>query len=206
MNKLFLLFVIFISTPIWGQQNKKYFIGDIYNENNITGIVVKVENDGSHGLIMSLDEIEAYWSCDPTKRFDKRFLFATSASDKNDGMKNMETISEIIRQQNLSWAWFPAFQWCKNKGEGWYLPAINELVEINKACHGGRIESNKAAKKAFNMILKKNGGESLKVGEYFSSTEFSNDKAYAIYFSSGVLGYGHETSKYKLYVRAVRRF
>lgn len=206
MNKLYLLFVFLFSTTIWGQENKKYFIGDIYNENGIIGIVVKVEEDGLHGMIMSLDETETHWSYDPTKRFDKRFLLATSASDKNNGMKNMETINQIIKEQKLSWIWFPAFQWCKNKGEGWYLPAINELVEINKACHGGRIESNKAAKKAFNQILKMNGGKPLKTGEYLSSTEFSNDKIYAIYFSTDILGYGHETTKGKLYVRAVRMF
>lgn len=206
MNKLYLLLMFLFSMTAWGQERERYYIGDIYDVNGVRGIVVMIKENGLHGLIMSLDEEEKFWSLDPTKRFKYSLRLATSAIDKNDGANNMEAIAQTIEQHNLSWNWFPAFQWCKNKGEGWYLPAINELVEINKAYHGGRIESNKSAKKAFNKILEENGGKPLKRGEYLSSSEFSGDKIYAIYLETGLFAYGHESQKGEMYVRAVRKF
>ena len=93
-------------------------------------------------------------------------------------------------------------------GEGWYLPAINELITINKAIHGGKLEKNKEARKRFNKILENNGGKKIgRYNVYFSSTEKDEMKAYAIYFVSGILGYATPNHKrYKDYVRAVYRF
>ena len=87
---------------------------------------------------------------------------------------------------------FPAFRWCRNKGEGWYLPAINELITINKAIHGGKLEKNKEARKRFNKILENNGGKKIgRYNVYFSSTEKDEMKAYAIYFDLEYLDMVH---------------
>lgn len=38
-----------------------YKIGDIYDNNGITGVVISTDSSGLHGFIMSLDEIHANW-------------------------------------------------------------------------------------------------------------------------------------------------
>lgn len=205
MKKIFLLLLSLLSITTWGQERKQYFIGDIYDSEGVRGIVVQVKENGYHGLIMSLDEIEEYWYCNPSNPY---WRMVTSASDCNNGMHNQEIISEIINLYNLSWDLFPAFKWCKDKGEGWYLPAINELVEINKAYHGGEIKKNKAAQIAFNRILEENGGKPLQNSftNYLSSTEITGEKVYTIYFESGMFAYGKEERKGKMAIRAVRKF
>ena len=47
----------------------------------------------------------------------------TNAKDENDGAKNLEKIKKWRDWEK----WYPAFSWCAKKGDGWYLPAINEL-------------------------------------------------------------------------------
>lgn len=201
MNRTIVLLITLFSLSVWGQEEKKYGLGDIYNENGVHGIVVQVKDNGRHGLIMSLDEGEEAWCRNPFY-----FRMVTSATNSNDGMCNMQIIAELINLYGLSWDYFPAFQWCRNKGEGWYLPAINELVIINMAYHGGRIEINKAAQSAFNKILTENGGLPLRKMRYLSSTEITGEKIYAIYFEKGLFAYGLECDKCKDYIRAVRKF
>lgn len=204
---IFYIFIL-LTLPIWGQTKQTYSVGDIYDVDGVRGIVVQVNKEGTHGLVMSLDEGEDSWSRRPKKRFNINFYVATNATNKNDGMANMEAIAQAIEQHGVDWSWFPAFQWCRNKGEGWYLPAINELVEINKAYHGGKIESNNTARKKFNNILKRNGGQPFKkFNMYFSSTEITGDKVYAIYLEKGMFAYGLEEGKtIKHYLRAVHKF
>lgn len=208
MKKQFLLLLLLFSISLWGQSNRTYAIGEIYDVNGIRGIVVRVNDEGTHGLIMSLDSEEKRWSAKPKKVSFGIFDAITDATDKEDGMKNMEAIERAIEKYDVDWNWFPAFQWCRNKGEGWYLPAINELVEINKAYHGGKIESNKTAKKTFNQTVKQNGGKSLNSNSiYFSSTEISASKTYSIILENGMFGYGKEEDKaWPQEVRAVRKF
>ena len=197
--------MILVSCITMAQEQKKYAIGDIYRNGGVVGIVVQVTDDGEHGLIMSLDEGEANWSLKPSGGL---FDIVTGFTDYEDGRKNMEKALALIQQMNFSWDHFPAFRWCRNKGEGWYLPAANELITINKAVHGGKIEKNKDARKRFNQILVNNGGKKLgRYNVYFSSTEKDEMKAYAIYFESGILGYGiSQHKRYKIWVRAVHRF
>lgn len=209
-KKLFLLWMAILSLPLWGQDGKRYAVGEIYDEGGVRGIVVKITDEGRHGLIMSLDEEESPWSVKPgkSKHFFKHLDIPTDATSKDDGMLNMEKVAACIEMHDLTWAHFPPFQWCRNKGEGWYLPAINELIEINKAFHGGRIEKNNAAKKAFNKVLKENGGPSLgNSKQYFSSTEITGGEAYAIYMEKGMFGYGKSERKgTQNTLRAVRKF
>ncbi len=205
MKKLLLFCMLLVSCITMAQEQKKYAIGDIYREGGVVGIVVKVTDDGEHGLLMSLDEGEVRWSSKPNGGL---FDMVTGATDVEDGRKNMEKVESFIKRMDLSWDYFPAFRWCRNKGDGWYLPATNELIDINKAVHGGKIEKNNKAKHRFREILVNNGGVKLGLSKaYFSSTEKDYMKAYVVYFEYGILGYGTENHKrYCDYVRAVYRF
>ena len=93
----------------------KYAVGDEYNENNITGTVVYMNNEQR---LIAKEVGKAVWAAENV---------LTGANDKNDGMINTDKIKKIPNWQTL----YPAFALCddlnKNGVTGWYLPAQNEL-------------------------------------------------------------------------------
>ena len=104
---------------------KQYEIGEFYDQNGIRGVICQLSDDRQHGLVVSLDEIYLHWS-----EFRKPDLRLAGADNRTDGVANMEKVAQYIAANNLSWDDFPAFKWCRDKGEGWYLPAIDELLTI----------------------------------------------------------------------------
>lgn len=98
-----------------------YAVGDIYSHDGKVGIVVSVSQNGLHGKIVSTDETEeCLWSVEEV---------VTGANDEDDGMNNMKIIRSVDGWREK----YPAFAWCADKGEDWYLPAINELRTIRDA-------------------------------------------------------------------------
>lgn len=96
----------------------RYTAGDSYDTGGVKGKVFDIYyRDGFHGKIVSLDTAEKAWSTENV---------GTGATDKDDGMKNMEKIKAIPDWHTL----YPAFAWCADHGSGWYLPSYNELYLI----------------------------------------------------------------------------
>ena len=141
-----------------------YKVGDYYNENGKQGVVFEVSADGSHGKIVSMKQSakELQWSSD--RKEQKRRIGANS---ETDGAANMAKVMARPDWQSK----YPAFKWCADLGEGWYLPSIKELkvFTLNTAIHD-----------AVNRTLIARGGTKLyDKGErvwYWSSTE-SDDKS-----------------------------
>ena len=158
-------------------EEETYGIGDIYDKNGVKGVVVMLTDGGRHGLIMSLDEACLAWSNLPRKEQK-----AVGAADRHDGQKNMEAVAKYIAEKGLSWKQFPAFEWCRAKGDGWYLPSINELWSIGTMYLGGsRIASNRKYRKTFDENVRIAGGTPLSgVMIYHSSTE-DKDHRYSLY-------------------------
>ena len=101
---------------------KSYFVGDLYPDDvNPVGVVFWVDpDDNTSGKIWSLDEELLQWGPEGV---------ATNANDHDDGVVNMD----IIKALDGDYSDYPAFAWCASKTDGglsWYLPAINELLEI----------------------------------------------------------------------------
>ena len=132
-----------------------YKVGDLYNKDGIKGIVIKVDETGEHGLIMSLDRFKGEWSIDKKSKFD------TNAFHEDDGQKNMDAIGEYINETGKSWSLFPFFEWCKNNGDGWYAPALDELRLIFIAINGSDGTYNKSNVKKVDETITQNGGDSL---------------------------------------------
>ena len=181
-----------------------YSIGDIYNKNGLKGIVVMLSDGGSHGLIMSLDEVCLAW-CNLPRKQQK----SVGASDDLDGIKNMKAVEKYITENNLSWSNFPAFEWCRAKGDGWYLPSINEIWSAGTMYLGGsRASESRHFRKSFNTNVKNAGGTPLSnIMFYHSSTE-DRDVRYAKY-SHMNSEQPHIQSGYKadaLFVRAFHKF
>ena len=159
-----------------------YKVGDYYNDGTKEGIVFVVYDGGYHGKIVSLDESQEKWALDDV------YEYITAATSKSGGMGNM---NKIKRQPNWK-SNYPAFAWCASLGEGWYLPAFDELMLIY---------DNKSI---INRRLNERGyGEIMDVG-YWSSTEVEEvpDCAWLVFMSDGFSNF-----KYRdLYVRAVSAF
>lgn len=175
---------------------KSYQVGDYYNENGKEGVVFEVDATGKHGKIVSLRGTYNEWTTNDNEQ--KRTIGAT---DKYDGRKNMEAVKRISNWRSL----YPAFAWCTDLGEGWYIPAIEELkiFALNK--------NNRAI---INKTLSEYGEIMVNEKDIYSSTE-SGDKysgVYQVYYiypsNSGASG-GFENDQCKYvdsYFRAIARF
>ena len=123
MKKIFILltFLVSCSTFAFAQI---YKIGDYYNDGKKEGVVFEVSEDGKHGKIVSMKQSakELQWSSDATAQ-----KYYTGADNWNDGLYNMNKIKSISGWEKK----YPAFKWCVDMGEGWYLPAPLELVAIH---------------------------------------------------------------------------
>ncbi len=147
----------------------KYEIGDIYDRDGVKGIVVHTTDDGRHGLIMSL--ISPYGPHDSYKmqnKNDKKMWCSRALvgqtigmTDEDDGMNNMRILEQAIEANGLSWDDFPAFKLCVEMGDGWYLPAINEVEYIVKAMNGGTLLYNALKHEDFNAVLIGVGGDPI---------------------------------------------
>lgn len=144
-----------------------YNVGDKYSRNGKNGIVFYITDNGLHGKIVSEDETQRKWSTE---------YISTSATDENDGMANMKKIQSISGWHEK----YPAFAWCADKGDGWYLPALNELKTLYEL-------------KVVELKL-----------DHYSSTEYSYDRAWKVYMGNGSTG--NSNKNYDSYVRAVSAF
>ena len=182
---------------------RRYEVGDLYDRDGVKGVVCIVSDEGTHGLVISLEQIYLTWS-----EFRKPDLRTVGAENRTDGEENMRTVEAYIAANGLSWDDFPAFKWCREQGEGWYLPSIDELLTIGHNYNGGsRMKNNRQARNKFNDALKDAGGKRMdRMVYYFSSTEMDEKNAYTSHTSLEP-PYVVEIQKYnKFLVRAVHKF
>lgn len=182
---------------------RRYEVGDLYDRDGVKGVVCIVSDEGAHGLVISLEQIYLTWS-----EFRKPDLRTVGAGNRTDGEENMRTVEAYIAANGLSWDDFPAFKWCREQGEGWYLPSIDELLTIGHNYNGGsRMKNNRQARNKFNDALKDAGGKRMdRMVYYFSSTEMDEKNAYTSHTSLEP-PYVVEIPKYnKFLVRAVHKF
>ena len=100
--------------------SQTYKVGNYYNVNGKQGVVFWVDETGQHGKIVSLTESTSIlqWTSDESEQ--KRLI---GADDENNGANNMAIVKQIADWESK----YPAFKWCADLGEGWYLPAIEEI-------------------------------------------------------------------------------
>lgn len=152
MKQVLILIVVLLGFTV---ANAQYKVGDIYNQDGLKGLVVKVDESGQHGLIMSLDKFTGKWSS------DKKAKFETNAFYEDDGEKNMKAVESYLAETGNTWDLFPYYEWCRNKGEGWYAPAIDEMKAIIATINGSVGKYDKDVYKKYDTILKNNGGDGL---------------------------------------------
>lgn len=176
-----------VSQPV----ERTWKVGDYYNVDGKEGVVFWVDETGRHGKIVSLDQVKKQWCSDAEYKKELTGI----ASDEYDGMKNLQSIQMINDWQNK----YPAFAWCADHGDGWYLPAIKELelLLLNDEVHDA----------VNNQIAREGKAKLFSIGEpevYWSSTERGEWCAWYVSMS-----YGYPDSLvryYGNYVRAVSAF
>ena len=181
---------IYNFVPLQFDGTISYKVGDYYPNPGINvsdadavktveGIVFCVTDDGVHGKIISLVESSGLkWNTTGGK---------DETLDDVDGTVNWN----IIKSKDASFTNYPAFAWCASLGDGWYIPAINELLAVRTAW-GATIKE----KEAFNKRISDVGGIPLKMtamvegsaksAYYYSSTEKESaaNKALSLSFNS----------------------
>lgn len=182
----------------------RYELGQFYDFGGLRGIVVALNEERTHGLIVSLDETVVPWST-----FRKGELCRVGADDRMNGERNMQAVADYIAAHDLQWEHFPAFKWCRDKGEGWYLPSIDELLTIGTVYNGGsRLRNDRHARTTFNERAKENGGDRINgKAFYLSSTEIDEKFAMLSHMGLEPPFLIEDIQKYVSFnVRAVHRF
>ena len=170
---------------------KTWKVGDYYNVDGKEGVVFWVDETGKHGKIVSMDQTKLPWCT-----YDEYHKGVTGiATDHSNGMNNLRSIMKIDEWRNK----YPAFAWCADHGDGWYLPAIEELKEL--------LLNDEVHSKVNGTLEQKRGSVMYSKGAYewyWSSTE--ENKRYAWF----VTMYDGTTCDYRRtdnrYVRAVSAF
>lgn len=189
--KILFVFMLLISSFLSCEKSDdktSYEIGDLYDKDGVSGIVYKVDQDGMHGMIVSLKE-GAYksWAMRDAERR------VTEAVSLGDGRLNMSIIKSYYDIDH-----YPGFKWCEEMNHsgitGWYLPAKEELEELLN--FHDKIQSS----------FIKNGGISLSYNIYMSSSEIDNSTYWGVNFQHEERrGVSVEKGKYSA-VRAIRSF
>ena len=162
-----------------------YKVGDYYNDGAKEGIVFVVYDGGYHGKIVSVDESNEQWAVDAVDQN------ATHATSKGGGMGNMNKIKKLPNWKSN----YPAFAWCASLGEGWYLPAFDELELIFQN------------KSIINRRLNEKGYGEIVDSFYWSSTEVEEEPDCAWYVNMNDGDSNYNSKNYiEFSVRAVSAF
>ena len=141
------------------QSALEYKIGDIVSVKGIKGVVFYTDETITKLISIAESDAGLWWS--------NQFV-ATGATSDYNGAENMKKIKALDNWETR----YPAFRWCSDLGEGWYLPAKNELADIFKQAL------------TINSVLEENGYNYISDDDfYWSSTDaqsLGNETAYAI--------------------------
>lgn len=183
------------------QTSAPYAVGDLYDDGTRRGVVFEVDAEGAHGKIVSISQVELAWA------MGEQCKVIIGAKSESDGRENMAVIMLTEGWQQL----FPAAAWCAALGEGWYLPAIEEVRSLLRA------ESNDAINATLDTLLATPLHKPGTWKDYWSSTEvqtiYTPDEEYEGDVNACAVGFylydnaAHETTKASdLSVRAIAEF
>lgn len=163
---------------------KIYRVGDYYDDGIKQGVVFEVDSTGLHGKIVGLAEAKLQWCTEA--EYEK--AIKTGTTDKVNGQNNQTVIEQITDWRTK----YPAFAWCANQGEGWYLPSLNELTAIYRV------------KDKVDRTLEKMSRDKIQNAGYWSSTEEDEFCAWFVDVYDGYTSYYRKYNGY--YVCAVSAF
>ena len=169
-------------TGITAGEQKEYKIGDLYNENGVKGIVFYHQDKpifdsnyeniigyDKYVYIFSMDEEDLQWSTE----------YAWCNCSSTIGLYNTNDPFEYFGMDINN---YPAFKWCKDHGEGWFLPSSTEMNWMWEMITDGARDFGSPKVAEINKLLTDNGGEPFVETYYWSSNETSEDMIEVIAF------------------------
>ncbi|MBQ7951520.1 MAG: SUMF1/EgtB/PvdO family nonheme iron enzyme [Alistipes sp.] len=171
-----------------------YKVGDYYNDGTKEGVVFEVSDNGRSGKIVSMIQSteKIRWASDDVK------YKQIGTNSQNNGVVNMNIVKAIDGWESK----YPAFKWCTDLGEGWYLPAKDELdlLSFNTAVHDA-VDKTLIAKGGIKLYSK-----GINTDNYWSSTEWDNSCAYRADFWASLAMVWRDDKQFGHTVRAVAVF
>ena len=150
----------------------KYEIGQIYEVNGVKGVIFAIKTD-NHGdtycYLFSLDEEDLQWST--------KYEWCNCMSQV--GLYNTTDPFKYWGQDVND---YPAFKWCMEHGEGWFLPSSTELNWMWDTITNGARNFDAPSVAEYNELIVENGGEPFCETYYWSSNETSEEYIEVIAF------------------------
>ena len=179
-----------------------YEIGQIYDINGTKGVCYALKTDKQGNMwayFFSMDEEYLQWStenvwcnCGSDKGawntydpFDPRYSYA------DGGVRDINN--------------YPAFKWCMEHGDDWFMPSSTELQWMWDAVSGGTHDFDCDTMVAYNKLLSENGGEPFQETYYWSSNETSEDMIELVAFMANSVVCLEPYKTYSYNVRATYR-
>lgn len=201
--------LVFLMTIFSGlSKAQDYTKGQIIDINGVKALVFHVDENG-HGTAMCLKALrgkENVWTSLPKKQMTTLFCNSTT-----DGKANTEAVFRFIADKGLDISSFPAFEWCKQLGEGWYIPSSKQLETFVNYWLGNDQsfdwESEDSAPmsdvnpKTINRLILDSGGIpflSSRAGYVYTSTVDDNGRV-TIFYYDGINGGAWKFKKSSLF-------
>lgn len=110
---------------------KGYKIGDVFKNEGVEGVIFWISADKTNKakIVAGPSAKKAYCKNQTT---ETNTTSANHAENLNDGTRNMA----LVKAVDPTYENHPAFKYCADMGEGWYLPARREVKALIAAYHG----------------------------------------------------------------------
>ena len=178
----------------------KYEPGMLYNENGVKGVIFAIKEHKASGTmfcyVMSMDEEDLPWS---HEQVDLRYANSAWGAWITEDIFHPGRDNRDINN-------YPAFKWCVEHGDGWFLPSQEEMEWMWDAVSGGQHKFEAPTVAEYNKVLTENGGEPLQETFYWSSTGLDSTSSVAIAFMENSVICLESTRDKAYSVRAAYRF
>ena len=153
---------------------EQYQVGAVCEVNGSKGVIYAIKNNKAY--VVSLDEEQLQWS---TENVFCNCISSNGSYNTYDPFDPKYSKAEGgVRDINN----YPAFKWCMEHGENWFLPSSKELQWLWDAASAGKHDYNCEEMTAFNKIITDNGGVAIQEDYYWSSNEEDYDQVVLIAF------------------------
>lgn len=150
----------------------KYEIGAIHEVNGVKGVIFAIKSDNkgdTYCYMFSMDEEDLQWST--------KYEWCNCMSQRGD-----YNSSDPFNYWGMNIDDYPAFKWCKEHGEGWFLPSSTEMHWMWDMLTDGERDFKAPSVAKYNAFIEENGGEPFCETFYWSSNETSEDLVEVIAF------------------------
>ena len=150
----------------------KYEIGAIHEVNGVKGVIFAIKSDNkgdTYCYMFSMDEEDLQWST--------KYEWCNCTSQRGD-----YNSGDPFDYFGMNIDDYPAFKWCKEHGEGWFLPSSTELHWLWEMLTEGERDFKAPSVAKYNAFIKENGGEPFCETYYWSSNETSDDLVEVVAF------------------------